>query len=292
MMRHAVLAVILMAIGAPAAAECRAKLDLSRAAFPFAEYDPFVANTTIIPLDVTIQNRSDETCDARLTVHGASGQRFMHADGRLAYEIVSASGLILRNDPGAQFGLPVRLAPGDRKSVRLAIRIAPGQIVRSGPFNDRINLDRYTAAGDLLDGNSNLPMQVRVRSRTQINVSGGDSGSGVAGGTSVDFGEIRGGKQRRLLLQLRANSAARIIVASENQGRLANVGIPGSAKIPYTLHIDGQKLDLQQPSQLSRRPPLTLDGINYDLQLRISDAPATYAGAYKDTITLTVEPEE
>jgi hypothetical protein len=58
------------------------------------------------------------------------------------------------------------------------------------------------------------------------------------------------------------------------------------------LVIDGERADLVRGSKLRRRPPITLDGASYEVRLQIEPFGASFAGTYRDTITLTVEPEE
>jgi hypothetical protein len=217
----------------------------------------------------------------------------MRASGLVTYGIISASGVVLRNDPGGQLGLPVRLQPGERTSVRLAIRVPAGQIVRSGSYKDLVDLDLFDRDGRRMDNTKSLPTELRVAARTQINVSGAASSFGSsAGAGQVHFEQLTPGANRRLFVQLWSNSSAKVSVKSENQGRLVNRALGPQAVIPYSLVIDGERADLVRGSKLRRRPPITLDGASYEVRLQIEPFGASFAGTYRDTITLTVEPEE
>ena len=93
-------------------------------------------------------------------------------------------------------------------------------------------------------------------------------------------------------MQLRSNVDARIRVESENKGRMVNRQLGPNAAVPYSLTIDGTLLNLTQPATLKRRPPPTLDGVNYDMVARVGPVVDRFAGVYKDTVVFVVEPAE
>jgi hypothetical protein len=283
----------LLAIPASAQAACEASIETGRALPPFAEYDPFSPTATIVPFDIVIRNTGDAACELRLAMYGQPGPRLLRAVGQVSYEIVTPAGVVVRNDPSPQQGLPVRVAEGDQTSFRVALRLPAGQIVHPGLYEDQLELDLFGAEGQRLDRTLSLPVQARVRSRTQLNISGVDSGFGLgAGAANMDFGEVAPGLQRKLFMQLRSNSAAQVMISSENGGRLVNPGLGPIAEIPYTLIVDGEKVDLQNGSRIRRRPPMTLDGVNYEMLFRIEEFGGRLAGTYKDIIIVVVEPEE
>lgn len=290
----ATMAAAVLAFPASAwAADCDASIDHGRAFPPAADYDPFSPAPTVIPFDLTIDNRGASPCEVRLAMHSTPGARFMRAHGRIQYVITNSSGVIVRNDPGSLHGLPVQLSANRKTTVRLAVRIAPGQIVKSGPYNDRIDLDIFSTSGTQLDKTVGLPAQVRVQPRAQINISGVDSpfGTGI-GASSIDFGTLVPGAERKVYLQLRSNVDARIRIESENKGVMLNRQLQAGAGVPYSLTIDGTLLNLNATATLQRRPALTLDGVNYDMVARVGQFGGRFAGTYKDTVTFVVEPAE
>jgi hypothetical protein len=289
------IVVLLLSIWIPAmsASACDASIEQGRAFPPGAEYDPFSPAPTVIPFEIGIRNGSNAACEVRLAMHGVPGARFIRAHGQIEYVITTAAGMIVRNEPTHQYGVPIQLSAKGRTTVRLAVRIAPGQIVRSGPYNDRIDLDLFSASGASLDKTVGLPAQVRVQSKTQINISGIDSafGTGIRP-SSIDFGILVPGAERKVYLQLRSNVEARIRIESENKGMLVNPSLGPTATVPYSLTIDGTLVQLTGPTTLNRRPPATLDGINYDMIARVGEFGERFAGVYKDTVTFVVEPSE
>jgi spore coat protein U-like protein len=287
------LALLLGAIPSAASAACDPRIDRGRA-FPTAEYDPFDAGTTVINFTVSIRNRSSDACTLRLAVSGAPGTRFLRAHDQIIYTIATSSGEVVRNEGTWEYGVPVNLAGDGTATVPLQIRIQPGQIVRHGPYNDQLELDLFTGPGTPADQNVQLPSQVRVPARAQINVAGADSpfGTGPAVRT-INFGDLAEGAERRVFIQLRSNTRATITATSERRGFLVNEELGPDARVPYTVTIDGALMNLAAgPAQLRRRPPLTLDGVNYEMVGRIGAVGERFAGTYRDTITLTVEPSE
>ena len=57
------------------------------------------------------------------------------------------------------------------------------------------------------------------------------------------------------------------------------------------MQLDGASVDLSGSStSLNRSPPISLDGINYPMNLQIGDITGRPAGEYQDTLTINVAP--
>jgi hypothetical protein len=287
------LAALAAALPGTAGAQCRPDIKDGRI-LAASEYDPFHPAATEIPIEVRIHNAGNSACSLRMTVTGNPGLRFLRGWREVRYEVTTPGGQIIRNEDASAYGVPVSIAANTQTLVPLLIRVAPGQLVQGGPYHDLLELQLHLGAGSPVGKEVSLPATIDVDTRAQINISGTDTvfGGGPALQT-IDFGDLYPGSERRAFLQLRANSLARVTISSLNRGMLVNAALGADAKIPYKLTIDGQSVDLARgDAELARRPPLTIDGVNYEMIAQIQNFTDKFAGIYRDVISMTVSPAE
>lgn len=110
-------------------------------------------------------------------------------------------------------------------------------------------------------------------------------------GSRVDFGEMTGGDQRRVFLQVRANIIARLTIDSINRGllKLAKDDAAENA-IRYTATLNGTAIDLRQHFETRLNLPRTIAGSSLPFDLRLGDVGAHVAGTYTDLLTIEFSP--
>ncbi len=224
-------------------------------------YDPFGVTTGEGSIRTTVDLVSGDDCEATVALVDAAAAplrsiRFGDAARPLVYRI----------EVQATDGV---LAAGDY-----------GQIVQA--------MLRSVGGADIFSARSTL--MVRSIARAQANFAG--TSSGFAGGVSaqtIDLGTLTTGEERSVILQVRANTVAHLMIDSKNGGYLVG-GNAGHARIGYGLAIDGAPVALSAPSFRTIAPPLTIDGVALDLRVKVGDVGGMPAGRYSDTITVDVSP--
>ena len=103
----------------------------------------------------------------------------------------------------------------------------------------------------------------------------------------VDFGEIASNANRRVFLQVRANTTARLSIDSANSGRLLREG-GGSDEVgvTYSAQLSQSPVDLTKHWEWIFEPPRSLAGTSLPLDLTIGTVAAERAGIYSDVLTI------
>lgn len=255
-------------------------------------YEPFSPDAATYPLNITIRNRSEAACDLRAVAIGTmSGYRRLIGSSsreQLGYEIFGDQAIRLPNEQSPGFGLPVLIGGRQEVTLRLQVRVRPGQVVPSGIYDENVELLLLDRAGDVRE-QRRFPLRVRVEARAQVNLVG-TAGvfSNGARSAVLDLGELKDGTSNSIFIQLRANEPVRMRLQSQNRGELVNVD-QASERIPYQLVVDGTVVDMSGPANLRRAPPRSLDGASYRAIATVPVVGNRFAGEYRDLISISVE---
>ncbi len=290
------LALLLMAGlwgGAGAAEQTDCAPVIQRATADSLRYDPFAPREISGNLVIEIVNIGSEVCRLSLGIDAANGDRLQlrGPGGSIAYRLRprrdgfdSGPGPFARN-------LDVAVGAGGTTRLNLAIEVAPGVVVPPGPYGDLLQLRLFGRDGAPVGSEEDVRLDLDVIPQAQANIAGsaGRFGGGPTFGV-IDFGTLETGERRRAIVQVRANTEVRIRVRSEHGGELQHVQHPDLPGIPYSARFDGMAVDLAAVAELARRPPQRLAGIGYPLDLTIGHVGDRFAGRYRDTLTISIEP--
>lgn len=128
--------------------------------------------------------------------------------------------------------------------------------------------------------------------RAQMNIAGAAGAFGQGAPVSrVDFGELTTDKQRRVFLQIRANTTARLTIDSANKGylKLTESSSPEDS-VRYGANLNGTDIDLGQHYEAVLDLPRSIGGSSLPLDLRLDRVDAHMAGTYSDMITIEISP--
>ena len=135
-----------------------------------------------------------------------------------------------------------------------------------------------------------VELEVLVDIQLQANIAGADTRSVDRIRVPViDFGTLKRGDSRRVSLHVKANTPAKIMIKSENKGRLLHEEQNG-LYVDYSVNVDGEASTLESPLIITRDIAKTIEGSAYPMDVIIGDITSSFAGSYRDVITVEVRP--
>ncbi|MET4697490.1 hypothetical protein ABIE65_000501 [Constrictibacter sp. MBR-5] len=295
MRKHAVAAglVLLCWVGA-AQAECNLRISEVRTG-SILDYDPFRAGGSIGRMFVEVQNPGSTSCRGRLVLEtrGSTNLAMHGPGGSLIYRLRGPQRQYVRTTGAPADGVPFVAAAGRPTSVDFQVEVNEGQMMTPGVYLDNLRLVLLDAETDqVLQEVTGERIAAEVLPRVQSNLAG-TAGAFSPGATFsyMDFGILETGESQSAFLQVRANTAVRIRVSSENGGVLKHVEQPGLPSVAYTARLDGVPADMSAPIEIMRRPPVRSTGTNYEIRVTIGDVRNKFAGRYRDTVTVEIDPQ-
>lgn len=282
-------------VAAPSRADepeaCVPRID--RASADQLRYQPFAPREISGAVEIELSNSGDAACRLWLGIEAANGDRLAleGPGGSITYRLRPRQGGFVDGPGPFARHLPIGIPPGRKQTVTLAVEVAPGVVVAPGAYGDRLRLRLFAADGSPRGSEEAAQLGLEVLPQAQANIAGAQASFGAGSSHGViDFGTLETGKQRRAALQIRANTDVRILVRSENGGQMRHVGFPDLPAIHYSARFDGSAVGLEGPFELFRRPPLTLGGGRYPLELTVGTVGNHFAGRYRDTLIFSIEP--
>jgi hypothetical protein len=180
-------------------------------------------------------------------------------------------------------------APAGPSAVHLTWRIMPERSVITPPGAARAMLTAQINSDALSAPISKTTiLEVVTPPRAQVNIAGASGRFGAQSISVVDFGVLQSGLSRRVFVQVRANTAATLVLSSRNGGVLRNETLPEAAPIDYRASLDGQLLPANLTAQFAVAPPRTMDGVSLPFDMTIGTVEGAMAGRYSDVITIDV----
>ena len=255
-------------------------------------FDPFSGFSIAETVKVSIVNSGLEPLDTRLIITPQIGNEFvlLRDSETLSFEINSSLG----STGYASFEAPLFLpANSSEVTLDLNITIYEGQYADPGELQQDLSFMIIDAATLIpLSEEMSMRLAANIPVRAQVNLAGtsAEFSNGVTN-ARVDFGRLKSFDSRMINLQVRGNSDLDITMTSENAGYLINSQTSNSAKLPYSITMDGIQSDLVKPLILSRRPVRSLNGSSFPVTITIGDVDISLPeGRYQDMITIDVNP--
>lgn len=256
------------------------------------EYDPFLPGATVRELIFDVST-GDQACDVDFAVldRTESPSRLFRL-GDLVLEI-SPSEEEGQLTPTERIGV-YRLSIPANTELRLALDVVvlQGAVIEAGDHVLEPSFEFYEPDTIRPIGNRwQSIVMLRSLPRAQLNITGADGSFGSGSSVStVDFGEAESGAERRIFLQVRANTLSRLSLASENGGELIHESNELAPPIQYSVILEGVPIDLREPVSQDRDPPRTLEGQSLPMDITLGDIAGAMAGRYEDVITIEFSP--
>lgn len=258
---------------------------------PFTVVLPFY-DPTAAPVAVAwqIKLRGIRGCEAHLQIEN------LDAPGRFALD-GGSSGDRLQTSLSTQAtgGTPVPPAPSETGTFRLAagqettlvlwLRADATQWSGAGLYQRPLVVRIVRANGETLDyRETRIVSTVRATARARFGAVS-DTGSGGSSVARLDFGELQQGAQRSATLEVLANTAHTLSLASTGRARLVNRQNPTSG-IAWNLRINGQPVALASGNTVL---PFQARGrIRYQFEAQIGAVERVLAGDYADDLLITI----
>lgn len=250
-------------------------------------YDPTAAPAAVA---WQIKLRGIRGCEARLQIEN------LDTPGRIALE-GGSSGERLQTSLSTQAtgGTPVppapaeigtfRLAAGQETTLVLWLRADATQWTGAGLYQRPLVVRIVRAGGETLDlRETRIVSDVRATARARFGTLS-DTGSGGSSVARLDFGELQQGAQRSATLEVLANTAHTLSLASTGRARLVNRQNPASS-IAWNLRINGQPVALASGNTVL---PFQARGrIRYQFEAQIGAIERVLAGDYADDLLITI----
>ena len=153
-----------------------------------------------------------------------------------------------------------------------------------------INIELLDVVSNAVLTSIETEIKVLVEVSLQSNIAGGSVNRNANSRfTLVDFGVLETGESQQISLQVRGNASANITLTSENDGRLQHTE-DEQLFVNYSVDVDGEPSELEQPLQLIRAVDQTIQGSAYPIEIKIGDVGGSFSGSYRDIITVEVRP--
>lgn len=162
-----------------------------------------------------------------------------------------------------------------------------------GTYETTLQIElRDMQTDELISDLEQMDVVVVVDPKLQTNLAGTrgnyEDGSSYA---LIDFGKLEAGESKQVFIQVRGNAPALISVSSENGGRMKHQRLK-ETYINYFVDIDGESSQLTSPLYLKRMVAKELNGSAYPMKVTIDeDIKSSFAGEYRDIITIDVSPQ-
>jgi hypothetical protein len=256
---------------------------------PAADYNPFAPADLVRTGRVTIENRGDEPCLFRLDfalnpVPASAGQTLEFELRGPAGDMLAASGFDRKAAAGSTAG---PLAAGESLDLNYELRLVAGQMRPPGQHELAFELTLREAAtmglqrAAILD-RAAVSVMVSVADRIGVNIAGGGLFK------TIDFGELREGDRRRVLIEVRGNRNFVLEATSRNGGVLAMDAPHQRWRIVYTVSLDGARID--PPGRVGPFAPTSLAGRTVEAAFTIGETSNKRAGLYTDEIVIEIKP--
>jgi hypothetical protein len=270
---------------------CETKITPDSSAM-YIDYDPFAFARSEGQLAFNVTNKSAQDCAVEIVLMGAAQLSIAEleiANSGILIAFSARSGDALLHPTAVPGVWRLNLAHGQSTGVVISGLVMKDAVPSAGRHEADLTV------GIRGDGNapvpvSSLPLRVIlfVQPRAQMNIVGtaGTFGKG-ASVAQVDFGEIASNSNRRVLLQVRANTTARLSIDSANGGQLLREGgANDEVGVAYSAQLSEAQVDLTKHWELIFQPPRSLAGTSLPLDLTIGTVAAERAGIYSDVLTI------
>lgn len=284
------VAVAAASLFAADAQACALSPNIVTPAAPSTTYNVFDPAPTVRDVSVTLTNTAPTQCLVRLAAqsfNGASPQFGMAgASALLAYELLAPGGVPIESSSSPLDGLAITVPANGSAAVTLRIRIASGQVVSPGVYQDSMQLRTFDASSLALLQSQAVTAIASVAPQAQVAVVG------TGPGDTVDFGDLLEGKTLGIQVYLRGNTNMSVTFISANRSTLRHESLVSARPIPYTAAFGGSTLNLSGGSAEVVRSLASINaaGGQFPMVFTIGSTAGSAAGRYTDTMMLVVLP--
>ncbi len=257
---------------------------------PSFDYNPFAPIDNVRSHAVQIENQAAKSCAFWLSFAPPAGSGGW-PDG-FDFEIRNADGMLLAasdQPPGAS--APLSSGPLDPNTTHIfhyTVRIRAGQMLASGNYDHQVELaltgtaDGFPPQTSAPSDRADLALLVSVQDYLGVNIAGAGAMK------TIDFGELRTGESRRVVIEARSNSNFTLKAFSAKGGALRMDAPYEDWQIPYVMTINGGRIAL--PGEIGPFDTTTIAGHSFDVGFTIGDVSGKRAGLYSDEITIEIVP--
>lgn len=284
---------VILAGSAIAAPACDAIISLNPAPVRL-DYDPFEFSRALGRLTFEVENRATAACTINIALLGIN--RLPVADIAIADTgirvAVSGGTADLLLGPTTKPGIwSVRLDPGKRTKLALDMVVTHDAVAEAGEHLTELTLEvRDAGAQSAITAAVPVKLILVSAARAQMNIAGavGNFGTGPSI-TTVDFGVLQSNASRRIFLQVRASTRARLTIDSQNLGYLKLKDGPKSDNgIIYEATLQDEPVSLASHWERILEPPRTIAGTSIPLDLKLTTIGNHIAGSYSDVLTIAL----
>ncbi len=261
------------------------------------EYDPFLAGSTVTPINFRLVNEGVEECTSLVAVSSDSElpsfeYNFSTTDVAVELNALSNDASLRKTKTEGVFQSTI--AAEESREFAISVVVTEDSVAAAGDHRLPLMVSLKTLDGDPTDNfaKQQVDLVLRAKPRAQVNISGATGGFGEVGSlNNVDFGIAKMGKARRVFVQMRANTSSVLTIESQNRGVLTYQGDTKlDSTIAYEASLGDEPLDLSKGYEETYDVPKTFSGTSLPLDLTLGDPSAAAAGRYADIITIEFSP--
>lgn len=256
------------------------------------DYDPFAFARTVGRMTFEVESRAPDSCEVDLVLLDSTRVAISEKDVGLTGVLVafSAGAGDAALTPTAVPGTwRVRIEPGRRTKLSLDGIVSHDAVATAGEHVADLTLELRDVGAVAAHGAA-MPVRIVLAAipRAQMNIVGVAATFGQGPSIAqVDFGVFESNASRRVFLQVRANSRARLTIDSANLGRLLlDETSAEETGIPYSVRFGDEPVDLTHHWEKIVEPPRSIAGSSLPLDLVLGTIGAHVAGRYSDTLTI------
>ena len=287
------VAVALAFPGYASAATCDAVL-IPTSTMVRLDYDPFAFTRTVERITFEVESRANTVCEAEFVLLDASRtavSETMVVQSGVQVGFTASAGdtaLVPTAVPGTW---RASLKPNQRTRLSIQATVTQDAVASAGEHRAPLSLEMRDV-GALATTAAPMPVTVvlAVVPRAQMNIVGAMATFGQGQSVAhVDFGVLASNVSRRVFLQIRADTTARLTIDSANAGLLLPEGaLHETDRIPYLATLSGVPIDLTRHWEQVIDPPRTLAGTSLPLDIGLGTLGGHVAGQYSDTLTIVL----
>ncbi|REG86642.1 hypothetical protein [Marinomonas pollencensis] len=271
-----VAGVVFLGLSQMTYANCNAKIGAIKHLFDdFENYHAQQANDAKKRLHISVRDTQD--CQLYMVLTSKNQNRLKGQFQEIPYYV--------RSDIQQTISSSVTRLNLVNSSVDIELFIPAGTPVKAGSYSDRLELKLYDSNSTLLDERE-FEIKENILPRTSLSVVGYSSSSNV-----INLGELVSGREYTMLptFKVVTNADVQLSVNSENRGRLIHSLYKNKYAIDYSLHIDGDRVNLLGESKRK----FSYKGQTVfllKLGMQLGEFQRKAAGEYSDTIRFHVAP--
>ncbi len=259
------------------------------------DYSPYSATGISETLTVTISNDTNQICSGVLIAQTPAARMLTAATSsdKIQYRLLTDGSNDLGSNRSSPDALAISVPAMDSNyKAELDLDIDAGQDASSGTYEQNVEFQIFDAGGSLVD-QKNVPLYAMVEPQVGISIAGSAGASYAQGSQNavMNFGTLKTNDKKTVYLKVRSNDPYKMILTSENNGRLKNLDVAGQY-IDYEARLSGQLLNFSSgQDEYSGRKKTNDKGASHPLDVRIGKTENKAAGSYKDIITIDVYPQ-